>query len=183
MASLRPVDAVTVFDEETPLELIRALVPDVLVKGDDYREDEVVGADEVEAAGGRVELVPRLEGRSTSRLLRRAAEAGDRAEASADHGGPGADAGRREPRTGGGGMDVELHPDLRPEEPGEPVPDGREVLVATRSRHKLQEIRELLADSRYEVASLEELGEEERAEEEGIERFVAWFREHEARLT
>lgn len=66
---------------------------------------------------------------------------------------------------------MELHPDLRPEEGGDPAPEGRRVLVATRSEHKLEEIRELLSDLRYEVVSLEELGEEERPEEEGIERF------------
>ena len=170
VASLRPVDAVTVFDEETPLELVRALVPDVLVKGDDYREADVVGADEVKAAGGRVELVPRLEGRSTSRLLRRAAEAAEQGDGGGAEGAsPGAQ--RRESSGARGGVEVELHPELRPAEPGNPVPDGREVLVATRSPHKLEEIRELLSDSRYEVVSLQELGEEERAEEEGIERF------------
>lgn len=167
VASLRPVDAVTVFDEDTPLELIRAVVPDVLVKGDDYSEDEVAGAAEVKAAGGRVELVPRLEGRSTSRILRRAAEAADRGGGREST--PGASG--READDEGGGTDVELHPELEPEAPGEPVPDGREILVATRSPHKLEEIRELLSDSRYGVVSLEELGEEERAEEEGVERF------------
>jgi len=164
------MDAVTVFDEETPLELIRALMPDVLVKGDDYRETDVVGADEVKAAGGRVELVPRLEGRSSSRLLRRAAEAVEQGEGA--RGEEGAPNGRRRESSGArGGVEVELHPELRPAEPGDPIPDGREVLVATRSPHKLDEIRELLSDSRYEVVSLQELGQEERAEEEGIERF------------
>ena len=167
VASLRPVDAVTVFDEATPLELIRALEPDVLVKGDDYREEEVVGADVVKAAGGRVELVPRLEGRSTSRLLRHAAEAGGAGDGRTAPAGEGS----REPSSGGGGGEVELHPEIGPEEPGDPVPDGREILVATRSPHKLEEIRELLSDTRYDVVSLKELGEEERAEEEGIERF------------
>lgn len=169
VASLRPVDAVAVFDEETPLDLIRAVMPDVLVKGDDYSEEEVAGADEVKAAGGRVELVPRLEGRSTSRILRRAAEAGGHDDP-AGHGAP-PDARRRNPDSGGGGAEVELHPELRPEDPGDPVPGGRGILVSTRSPHKLEEIRELLSDSRYEVVSLEEIGEEERAEEEGIERF------------
>ncbi len=171
VACLRPVDAVTVFDEETPLELIRALVPDVLVKGDDYREEEVVGAGEVRAAGGRVELVPRLEGRSTSRLLRSAAEAVEQQDGVGGGRGAPAEAGSHEPGSGQEGVQVELHPELGPDEPGDPVPDGREVLVATRSPHKLQEIRELLSDSPYEVVSLEELGEEERAEEEQIERF------------
>lgn len=157
VASLRPVDAVTVFDEETPRELIEALLPDVLVKGDDYAKEDVVGAEAVEAAGGRVELVPRLEGRSTSNILRRAAAARDA---------------RRE--TEGGGVDVELHPELEPEEDGDPVPSARRVLVATRSSHKLEEIRELLSDLRYEVVSLKEIGEEERPEEEGIEEFESF---------
>jgi len=157
VASLRPVDAVTIFDEETPRELIEALLPDVLVKGDDYTKEDVVGAGAVEAAGGRVELVPRLEGRSTSDILRRAAAA---------------DGARRESERGG--VDVELHPELRPEEDGDPVPTGRRVLVATRSPHKLEEIRELLSDLRYEVVSLKEIGEEERPEEEGIEQFESF---------
>lgn len=71
LASLRPVDAVTIFDEDTPLALIRALLPDVLVKGADYRPEEVVGAEVVRAAGGTVHLLPLEEGRSTSGLLKR----------------------------------------------------------------------------------------------------------------
>jgi D-beta-D-heptose 7-phosphate kinase/D-beta-D-heptose 1-phosphate adenosyltransferase len=60
---------VTVFDEPTPLELIRAVRPDVLVKGADYRREQVVGADFVESYGGRVHLAALREGFSTSRLL------------------------------------------------------------------------------------------------------------------
>ncbi len=71
LASLRFVDAVTVFDEDTPLALVRELLPDVLVKGADYRREDVVGADEVEAAGGRVVLLPLVESGSSSALLRR----------------------------------------------------------------------------------------------------------------
>jgi D-beta-D-heptose 7-phosphate kinase / D-beta-D-heptose 1-phosphate adenosyltransferase len=71
LAALQAVDYVTVFDEATPLELIRLLRPDVLVKGADYRKDEVVGAAEVEANGGRVYLAPLREGFSTTGLLRR----------------------------------------------------------------------------------------------------------------
>jgi D-beta-D-heptose 7-phosphate kinase/D-beta-D-heptose 1-phosphate adenosyltransferase len=71
LAALAAVDVVVVFEEDTPLELIRALVPDVLVKGADYRPEEVVGRDVVEAAGGRVELVPLTEGRSTTSLVER----------------------------------------------------------------------------------------------------------------
>jgi rfaE bifunctional protein nucleotidyltransferase chain/domain len=71
LAALAAVDVVVVFDEDTPLELIRELVPDVLVKGADYRPEEVVGKDVVEAAGGRVDLVPLTEGQSTSSLVER----------------------------------------------------------------------------------------------------------------
>jgi D-beta-D-heptose 7-phosphate kinase/D-beta-D-heptose 1-phosphate adenosyltransferase len=74
LAALECVDAVTVFDAETPLELIEAIRPDVLVKGGDYQPDEVVGRSQVEAAGGRLVLVPLVEGHSSSRLIRRAAE-------------------------------------------------------------------------------------------------------------
>lgn len=76
LASLRSVDAVTLFGEDTPLALIRELVPDVLVKGADYEPHEVVGRDVVEEAGGEVRLVPLEPGRSTSALLRRIREAG-----------------------------------------------------------------------------------------------------------
>lgn len=71
LAALQAVDYVTIFGEATPLELIRALRPDVLVKGADYRKDEVVGADVVEASGGRVYLAPVREGFSTTRVLER----------------------------------------------------------------------------------------------------------------
>jgi rfaE bifunctional protein nucleotidyltransferase chain/domain len=74
VAALECVDAVCLFDEDTPAELIRALVPDVLVKGGDYALDEVVGRDTVEAAGGRVELVDFVDGYSTTSLIRRIKE-------------------------------------------------------------------------------------------------------------
>jgi D-beta-D-heptose 7-phosphate kinase/D-beta-D-heptose 1-phosphate adenosyltransferase len=74
LSALEAVDAVTVFDEDTPLDLIEAILPDVLVKGGDYRPHEVVGRDEVEAAGGRLVLIPLAEGHSTSNLVRLAAE-------------------------------------------------------------------------------------------------------------
>lgn len=74
VAGLEAVDAVCLFEEETPSELIAALVPDVLVKGGDYAADEVVGADLVQKAGGRVEIIPLLEGQSTSDLVRRIGE-------------------------------------------------------------------------------------------------------------
>lgn len=71
VAALESVDAVCLFDEDTPRELIAELLPDVLVKGGDWALDEVVGRAEVEAAGGRVELIPFLEGYSTTELLDR----------------------------------------------------------------------------------------------------------------
>ena len=71
LAALADVSAVVVFDEETPLELIRALKPDVLVKGGDYTKDQVVGRDVVEKEGGRVVLVPLVPGASTSAILSR----------------------------------------------------------------------------------------------------------------
>jgi rfaE bifunctional protein nucleotidyltransferase chain/domain len=71
LASLECVDYVTLFDEETPAELIAAVVPDVLVKGGDWPLDQIVGGDTVEAAGGTVTTIPLIEGRSTSELLDR----------------------------------------------------------------------------------------------------------------
>lgn len=71
LAALACVDCVVLFDEDTPLELIRALRPDVLVKGADYHRDQIVGADEVAGWGGRVERVPLVPGKSTTELLRR----------------------------------------------------------------------------------------------------------------
>ena len=74
LAALAAVDAVVAFGEDTPLELIRALMPDVLVKGADYTPDRVVGADIVRAAGGEVVLVDLLPGRSTTGIVARAAK-------------------------------------------------------------------------------------------------------------
>lgn len=74
LAALAAVDAVCLFDQDTPLDLIKALRPDILVKGDDYREDQVVGAAEVKAWGGRVALLPVVQGRSTSGIIRKLQE-------------------------------------------------------------------------------------------------------------
>jgi D-beta-D-heptose 7-phosphate kinase/D-beta-D-heptose 1-phosphate adenosyltransferase len=71
LAALAAVDAVVVFDDTTPLRLIEALRPDVLVKGGDYAENEVVGAAEVLGWGGRLELVPLVAGCSTTSLIER----------------------------------------------------------------------------------------------------------------
>lgn len=76
MASLAPVDLVVLFDEDTPLELIQALRPDVLVKGADYTIAQVVGADLVQGWGGRVLLVNLEEGHSTTGTIRRMTSAG-----------------------------------------------------------------------------------------------------------
>lgn len=72
MAALRHVDCVVAFDDPTPLALIEVLVPDVLVKGADYTRDRVVGADIVEARGGRVVLAEIVPGRSTTGVIARA---------------------------------------------------------------------------------------------------------------
>jgi D-beta-D-heptose 7-phosphate kinase/D-beta-D-heptose 1-phosphate adenosyltransferase len=72
MAAIRYVDCVVGFAEDTPLELIRALRPDVLVKGADYTVDQVVGADIVIAAGGRVVLADLVAGQSTTGIIGRA---------------------------------------------------------------------------------------------------------------
>jgi D-beta-D-heptose 7-phosphate kinase/D-beta-D-heptose 1-phosphate adenosyltransferase len=71
MAALAAVDAVVLFAEDTPLELIREIRPDVLVKGGDYTIDTVVGHEEVLAAGGRVAIIPTVEGFSTTNIVRK----------------------------------------------------------------------------------------------------------------
>ena len=76
LAALECVDAVTLFDEDTPRELIAALLPDVLVKGGDYAPEAVVGREEVEAAGGKLVLIPYVEGYSTTAMIRRMQESG-----------------------------------------------------------------------------------------------------------
>ena len=73
LAALSAVDAVAIFDESTPLKLIQAIRPDILVKGGDYTEDNIIGAREVRAWGGRVELIPLVEGISTTRLIAKSA--------------------------------------------------------------------------------------------------------------
>jgi rfaE bifunctional protein nucleotidyltransferase chain/domain len=71
VAACRPVDLVVIFDEDTPLELLRAVRPDVLVKGGEYRPSQVVGRGLVEGWGGRAVTVPHVEGVSTSGLVAR----------------------------------------------------------------------------------------------------------------
>ena len=69
VGALRAVDAVTLFDEDTPARLIATLVPDVLAKGADWGPDEIVGSDTVEEAGGRVARLPLVGGFSTSAII------------------------------------------------------------------------------------------------------------------
>jgi D-beta-D-heptose 7-phosphate kinase/D-beta-D-heptose 1-phosphate adenosyltransferase len=74
LAALECVDAVVIFDELTPREIIARLLPDVLVKGADWPGDQIVGRDEVEAAGGRVVSIPVVPGYSTTEILRKIRE-------------------------------------------------------------------------------------------------------------
>lgn len=76
LAALEMVDYVTIFDDATPLALIRAIAPDVLVKGGDWTVDRIVGADVVLARGGRVKSLPFAEGYSTTALVRRLRQTG-----------------------------------------------------------------------------------------------------------
>lgn len=69
LASLAIVDAVTIFEEDTPFELITAILPDVIVKGGDYTIDQMIGAKEVIANGGRVVINPLVEGFSTTGII------------------------------------------------------------------------------------------------------------------
>lgn len=71
VAALEMVDAVVLFEQDTPLEVIRVIDPDVLVKGGDYREDTIVGASEVRQRGGRVVVVPLRPGFSTTAIVER----------------------------------------------------------------------------------------------------------------
>ena len=71
LASLAAVDAVVIFDEDTPADIVRAIQPDVLVKGADWPADQIVGRDTVEARGGRVVLIPVEQGYSTTAIVAR----------------------------------------------------------------------------------------------------------------
>jgi D-beta-D-heptose 7-phosphate kinase / D-beta-D-heptose 1-phosphate adenosyltransferase len=75
LEELESIDYLIRFDADTPLDLIRQIKPDVLVKGADYQKEQVVGWDFVEANGGRVELAPLISGRSTSAVIQRIIEA------------------------------------------------------------------------------------------------------------
>lgn len=76
LAGLCAVDYVCLFEEDTPYELIRAVVPDILVKGGDWAVENVVGKDVVEAAGGKVQTISFVDGRSTTNIIKRIAESG-----------------------------------------------------------------------------------------------------------
>ncbi|MCX2740497.1 D-glycero-beta-D-manno-heptose 1-phosphate adenylyltransferase [Pontibacter anaerobius] len=71
MASLLFVDAVVLFDENTPLQLIEAVQPDILVKGDDYTVEQIVGHEVVQARGGAVKTVPLVKGYSTTNIVKK----------------------------------------------------------------------------------------------------------------
>jgi D-beta-D-heptose 7-phosphate kinase/D-beta-D-heptose 1-phosphate adenosyltransferase len=74
LSALECVDLVVVFSEETPLELVRRLRPDVIVKGGDYTEDTIVGAADVKSWGGRVAVIPLTPGHSTTAIIRKLSE-------------------------------------------------------------------------------------------------------------
>ena len=71
LASLTIIDAVVLFDEETPLELIRIIEPDTLIKGGDYAIEQIVGAEDVIKNGGEVKIIPLVKGYSTTALIQK----------------------------------------------------------------------------------------------------------------
>ena len=71
LAALSFVDAVTLFDEDTPFNLIKTIMPDILVKGGDYKKEDIVGHDIVKANGGKVITIPLTEGYSTTGMIER----------------------------------------------------------------------------------------------------------------
>jgi rfaE bifunctional protein nucleotidyltransferase chain/domain len=75
LSNLKPVDYVIIFDEDTPQNLIKELLPDILVKGSDWAIDEIVGADEVIANGGKVETIEFVNNQSTSKIIQKIATA------------------------------------------------------------------------------------------------------------
>jgi rfaE bifunctional protein nucleotidyltransferase chain/domain len=74
LAAVEQVDLVVVFTEDTPLELVKLLEPDIIVKGGDYTEDTIVGAAEVRSRGGRVVVVPLTPGHSTTSIIEKLGE-------------------------------------------------------------------------------------------------------------
>ena len=69
LAALEFIDFITIFEESTPLELIKYLKPDILIKGGDWPEEKVVGREEVKKWGGRVAIIPEVEGKSTTSIV------------------------------------------------------------------------------------------------------------------
>jgi D-beta-D-heptose 7-phosphate kinase/D-beta-D-heptose 1-phosphate adenosyltransferase len=69
LAALSSVDVVIIFEDDTPISLIKAVQPDILVKGGDYKKEQIVGADFVERTGGQVVIIPFLEGHSSTDLI------------------------------------------------------------------------------------------------------------------
>lgn len=69
LSALEAIDAIVIFDESTPLKLIKKIKPNILIKGDDYKINQVVGHKELKAWGGKVELVPILAGKSTTKII------------------------------------------------------------------------------------------------------------------
>ncbi|MGV2479990.1 UNVERIFIED_CONTAM: D-glycero-beta-D-manno-heptose 1-phosphate adenylyltransferase, partial [Salmonella enterica subsp. enterica serovar Weltevreden] len=76
LAGLECIDALVLFDEDTPYELIRFVQPDVLVKGNDYKAEEIVGYDVVTAKGGSVITIPLVQGFSTTKLIEKLSHTG-----------------------------------------------------------------------------------------------------------
>jgi D-glycero-beta-D-manno-heptose 1-phosphate adenylyltransferase len=76
LSALRVVDYVCLFDEDTPYNLIKEVVPDVLVKGSDWAIDDIVGKDIVEAAGGKVQTIDYIPNRSTTNIIQKIAASG-----------------------------------------------------------------------------------------------------------
>lgn len=76
LAGLECIDAIVLFDEDTPYELIRFVQPDVLVKGNDYKAEEIVGYDVVTAKGGSVITIPLVQGFSTTKLIEKLSHTG-----------------------------------------------------------------------------------------------------------
>lgn len=74
VASLEPVDFVTSFEEDDPLAIVKELNPDVIVKGGDWKEDEIIGGSYVEKTGGKVMTIPFLEGYSTTAIIKKIKE-------------------------------------------------------------------------------------------------------------
>ena len=74
LAALDVVDCIVIFDEDTPLEAIKAVRPDIIVKGGDYREDQVVGWEVVKSYGGKVVIAPFVEGFSTTDIVKKIVE-------------------------------------------------------------------------------------------------------------